>query len=93
MCFGTEETSHVLDEDQARTELVNGVGHVRPEAGAGVGTHPGPLAGGADVLAREAPAEHVDRLDLRPVHGGDVAEVGSVGVAVSEHLARAGLDV
>ena len=44
-------------------------------------------------LAGEPSAEHVDRLDGRPVDAGDVAEVGHVGVAVGEDAAGAGVHV
>jgi hypothetical protein len=41
-------------------------------------------AGVADVLAGESGGEHVDRLDLGPVDGGDVAVVGDIGPVVFE---------
>jgi hypothetical protein len=36
------------------------------------------------VLAGESAGEHVDRLNVRPVDSGHVAEVGDAGVAVVE---------
>lgn len=42
------------------------------------------VAGGAERLARVAAHEHVDGLDLGPVSGGEVADVGYAGVAVGE---------
>jgi hypothetical protein len=90
---GTEESSHVLDDDQAGTELVDGVGELRPQPAAGVGPDAAALAGGGHVLAREPTRQHVHGLDGGPVHGGDVAEVGHVGVAVGEDLAGAGVDL
>jgi len=91
--IGAEEAADILDHNQSGSELIDGVGHLRPQAAAGVGADTGSLAGGGHVLAREPARQHVHRLDGRPVHGGDVAEVGHVGVAVGEDLAGARVDV
>jgi hypothetical protein len=90
---GTEQSSHVLHHDETRAELVDGVGEVRPQAAAGVGADAGALAVGGHVLAGEPAAQHVHGLDGGPVHGGDVTEVGHVGVAVGEDLAGARVDL
>jgi hypothetical protein len=90
---GTEESSHVLDDDQAGAELVDGVGELGPQPAAGVGPDAAALAGSGHVLTRETAGQHVHGLDGGPVDGGDVAEVGHVGVAVGEDLAGAGVDL
>lgn len=44
----------------------------------------GAFADGRDVLAGEPAAQHVDRFDLVPADGGDVAEVRRVGPVMGE---------
>jgi hypothetical protein len=90
--FGTEETSHVLGDDQGWAEVVDGVGHPGPQPGAGAGAEALAGAGVGHVLAGKPSRKDVHGLDLGPVDGGDVAEVGDVGVAVSEDPARPRVD-
>lgn len=40
----------------------------------------GSTAGEADVLAGEASAQHVHRIDLLPVHSGQITEIGDSGM-------------
>jgi hypothetical protein len=61
---------------------------VRPHAGLGALTDAGAPAGATHIRAREPGGEDRDPLDLGPVNGGDVAEVGHARVAVGEHLGR-----
>jgi hypothetical protein len=82
--LGTEQTSHVLDHDEGRAELVDGAGDVPPQSGAGAIREASALAGEADVLAGESGGQDVDGLDLGEVDGGDVAQVGDIGMVVGE---------
>ncbi len=75
MGFDTEQTSHVLNQDQGRPELADGVGELKPQARPGVRVQTPTLSGGGHVLAGEPANEDVHRLHLRPVNGGDVAKV------------------
>jgi hypothetical protein len=83
-----EEASDILDHDQSGLQVLDGGGHVRPEAGAVAVGHAAAHAGEADVLAWEAAGEDVDRAVLieggGPVDGGDVAKVGYAGPVVGE---------
>jgi hypothetical protein len=90
---GRQEPTDVLDDDQPRAELVNGVGHVCPQPGAGVRGKPQPQTGKRKICARKTPGEHVHGFDGGPVDGGDVAVVGDVGVAVGEDPGGAGVDL
>ena len=75
MRFGTEQSPHVLDDDQPRAQAGDCVGHVFPQAGTGAGPQPEALPGVGQVLAGESPGEHVHWFDLVPVHGGYVAAI------------------
>ena len=83
--------SDVLEDAQARTQDGDRLSDVRPQVPLVV--RPCSLASVAERLARIAAGEHVDRLDLRPVHGRDVAEVGHVRPVVGEDRTRAGFDI
>lgn len=93
MGFGTEESSHVLDDHISRADLADAVGHEVPEAGAGVGSESCAPAREADICTRESAREDVDGLDGIPVDLGDVAEVGNVRPVMLEDLAGAGFDL
>jgi hypothetical protein len=54
---------------------------------------PGAFAGVADVLARPAGREDVDRRDSAPVDGRDIPEVRNTGVVVREDLAGGRVDL
>jgi hypothetical protein len=93
MRFGTEQSSHVLDDDELRAEGVDCFGELGPQAGAGAVLHARAEAGEGHVLAREPAREDVDRLDGRPVDGGDVAVVRGRRVVVGEDLGRRGVEL
>jgi hypothetical protein len=52
-----------------------------------------PFAGEAERLAWVAAAQHIDRLDGRPVDGGHVAEVRRVGPPPLKHRRRVTVDL
>nr|WP_264159348.1 hypothetical protein [Actinomadura rudentiformis] len=52
-----------------------------------------PAAGNAEGLAGVAAAQHIDRRDRRPVHGGDVPEVGHARVVVGQDRGGTGIGV
>jgi hypothetical protein len=79
MRFGTEQSSHVLDDDERRAEGVDREREVRPEPGTGVRVQAAPEAGDGHVLAGEPAAEHVDRLDGRPVDAVTSPRFGTSG--------------
>ncbi len=79
-----EQPTHVLDHDPLGLQRVDRRRHVRPQARPGAEGEAGHLPDRGDVLAGEATAEHVNRLDRTPVDGGDVAEVRGVGPVVGE---------
>ena len=66
---------------------------MKPEATAGPFGDAAAEAGGADVLAGKPAGEDVDRLDVGPVDGGDVAEVGDAGPVLLEHLGGVGVEL
>jgi len=86
MCLRREEAADILNHHQSGLEGFNGSCDVQPQTGPGPGGYPGLKTGQADVLAGESGAQDVDRLDLVPVDGGDVAVVGDVGPVVGEDL-------
>jgi hypothetical protein len=88
-----QDSSHVLCHHEVGAELVDGLGHDVPQAGAVAGAEPGAAAGGGQVLAGEPACEDVHRFDLGPVDGGDVTEVRDAGVAVGEDFRRGGVDL
>jgi hypothetical protein len=51
------------------------------------------FAGGRYRLAGEACGQNVDRVDLGPVHGGDVAEVGHVRPVGRQDAGGVGVDL
>ena len=81
----------VLEDAQARTQHGDRLSDVRPQVPLVV--RPRALAGVAERLARISARDDVNRLDLRPVDLGDVAEVGHAWPPVGEHFAGAGVDV
>jgi hypothetical protein len=93
MGSGTEQSSHVLDHDERRAELVDGGGHVRPQARPCVVPDPHTATGQGHVLTREPARDHVDRADARPVDGGHVPEVRHPREPVREHPRGGGVDL
>lgn len=79
-----QETADILDHDQSGGEDGNGACNMGPDAGSGAGCEPRPRTCGTHVLAGEAGGQDVDRFDLFPVHGRDVAVVGNVGPLVAK---------
>jgi hypothetical protein len=71
----------------------DGFAHGDPEVGAGAFGHAGAASGVGEVLAGGAAGEDVDGLDLGPVDGGDVADVGDAGETVLEDLEGALVDL
>ena len=88
--FGTEQSSYVLNDDELRTQNVDGVCHVGPEPGAGPVRHAGAATGDGHVLAGKPAREDVDWRDGRPVDLRDVAVVRDARVVV-RHDARRGI--
>jgi len=92
-----EEPFDIFDDHQSWVEFVDGVGHVRPQSGAGVGGQAGAAARRGDVLAGEAAGEDVDRPvlieDGLPVDLGDVAQVGNLRPVPGEDLRRVLVEV
>jgi hypothetical protein len=87
----SEVSGDVLQDDESRSQRANGVADVGPEV---------PLIGFAfplscmgEGLAGVPAGQYVHRLHLRPVHGGDVAEVGDAGVVGRQHRAGRGVDL
>jgi hypothetical protein len=72
----SSKSSNVLDDHPSGPKNTNGVGDAVPEATAGPFSDAGSEAGVADVLTGEPGAQRVDRLDVAPLDGTDVAEVG-----------------
>jgi hypothetical protein len=77
--FGREDSGDILDHHQGRSQGLDGLGDVEPQAASVSFAHPGTLAGKAEVLARKSGREDVDGLHGGPVDGGEVAEVGDAG--------------
>jgi hypothetical protein len=83
----------VLQEDEPRSKYANGFGDVSPDARL-LAIDSLPVACVGDVLAREARADDVDLADeFGPVEGGDVPEVGDVGVVVRKDLGGVAVDL
>jgi hypothetical protein len=60
MCFGAEYSSDILDHHDPGFQLVDGFGHVLPQAGTGAGSQAAADTGGGQVLAWEPAADHID---------------------------------
>lgn len=56
-----------------------------PQSGTGTVAHTPALTGKAEILTREAAADHVHRLDPLPVYGCDVAIVRDPRKPVSQY--------
>jgi len=89
----TEQLLHVLDDHQRWPQRSYRPGDMKPQATPVAFAQPGPPAGARDVLARKTSSQHVDRLDLGPVNGGDVAQVRHQREAMSQDLRRSLIDV
>jgi hypothetical protein len=90
---GTAQSSNVLDDDQGRAQGRDGEGDVCPQAGRCSGDDARASSGHGHALAGEPRQQHLHRLDRAPSGGGDVAEVGRVGVVVGEQGGGCGVGV
>jgi hypothetical protein len=81
----SEVSSHVLQDDDARSKRIDGSGNERPEVS--LIAAPFPLPGVTEWLARIPPSEDVNRLNLCPVDEGDVPEVRGDRMMRGEDLA------
>jgi hypothetical protein len=88
VAIGAQQSSHILGDHQRRSERINGVAHSGPQPGSRPRTHAFASAGRRNVLAWKASGEDVHGFYLRPVNGGDVAQVWYVRVVVGEDFAR-----
>jgi hypothetical protein len=86
-----EMSANVFQEAPLRAEVAECCGDVRPQMPLVVRALP--LPGCAERLTWIAPGEHVHGFDGGPVDGGDVAQVGDVGVTVGEDPGGAGVDL
>lgn len=86
-----EQAAHVFEHDEPGAEDCDCSGDVIPEPPFVVGA--GSPTGVGNGLAGEPGGEDVDRRDGRPVHGGDVAEVGDVRHPVGEDRGGPGVGV
>lgn len=80
--------THVLEHRYGRLKYREHVSYIRPKVAPVLGAFAPTCE--REGLARISARDDVHRLDSGPVDGGDVAEVGHVGVAVGEHFGRAG---
>jgi hypothetical protein len=80
-----EVSSHVLQDDDARSKRINGSGNERPKMS--FIAAPFPLPGVAEWLTWVTPGEDIHRLHRRPVDEGDVAEVWGDRMMCGEDLA------
>jgi hypothetical protein len=78
----TEQSSHVLDDDERRAEHVDSSRVLGPQTRAGTVLQPSTQASEGHVLAGESTGEHVDLFDVPPVDGSDIAVVRHVGPVV-----------
>ena len=81
----------ILEQREGGAQNGQRVGHIGPEVALVLLAHA--PAGLAERLARVAARDDANARHGRPVHAGDVAQVGGVRVAVGEHLAGALVDV
>lgn len=78
----------VLDDDEARADLIDDAREMPPEAGAGA-ADASPFSGAGDVLTGESSANNVNvRI---PARLGDIAESLHVGPVFREHGAAKGI--
>jgi hypothetical protein len=79
-------TCHVLEEDPAGLQDAYGVCDEGPEVPLIFAAFP--FACGAERLTRITSCQPVDRLNVMPVGGGDVMQVGDVGPVMGEDFGR-----
>ena len=81
----------ILEQHEGGAQNGQRVGHIGPEVALVLLAQAS--ASLAERLARVSARDDVHARDGRPIHAGDVAQVGGVRVAVGEHLAGALVDV
>lgn len=91
--FGGEKAPHVFNDHDRWLQHRDGVGEVGPQARPRSLPEACPASGRRHVLAGKASAQNVDRLDLGPIHLGDVAEVGRTWALVFEDLNGGRIDL
>jgi hypothetical protein len=74
----------VLHEDVSGSHLANDSGKLPPEAGS-FAVESGALSRVADVLAGEAPADEIDRLEVVASDIANVLQLGNVGPVLRQH--------
>jgi hypothetical protein len=77
------ESSDVFDDDRPRPELFDDAEVLEPQSTSG-SFEAGSFAGEADVLAREAPAQHVDPREIGSTNCSDIFEPLGVGPVLGE---------
>lgn len=87
----SEVTSDVLQHRPAWSYCAKGVPNVGPQVSVIVLAFP--LACGTERLAGVSARDHVNRLNRRPIHGGDIAQVGHAWIVGGEHLAGGWLNL
>ena len=92
-----KESWNVLQEHEARSNQANDSHELEEEAGS-AGVDAGLLAGDAEVLTGESPADEVDGSDVRFGKAllrdlGYVAEVQNAGPVLRQHPARVGINL
>lgn len=80
---------HVLDDNPARRDLLDDA-EVLEDEPAPVAREPGALASGAEVLAGEASAKHIDGREVVSADGADVVEALGVGPVSGEDVTTEG---
>jgi len=87
----SKETWDVLHEHVAGSKVANGSDVFRPEPGS-CSINACAFPGEAEVLTGEAPAQKIDSLNGRPVHGGDVSISLDSRPMLSEDAPAIGID-
>jgi hypothetical protein len=81
----------VLDDDDRRAQLADDATELAPEPGSG-SCEPRSFPGPADVLAREAPVEHIDQSESCPGSVSDIRDTPiRTGPMTSEYRAAVGI--
>jgi len=82
---------HILKDGDHWAKGDDGVADIGPEVSLIVGAFP--LSSVGERLAGIAAGQDVDEGDGRPVHGGDIADVGHTEVASGQHRAGVLVDL
>lgn len=87
----SKDVCHVLHDDEARSKLANGAGHLAPQNGLGM-SEPLALARRARALAGEAAGDDIDSLGTSS-NCSDIVIDPDSGPAQGEHLASERVDL